>query len=290
MLKTRVISSVVGIALLLVMLFFFDTIVINIFITSVCILAMHELYTTFNLKHKLLLHLALTPLAIVAFFAPYKLIQLLMFPIFVYCLVFIALFLVFNFEQVDILHLGAVVTYGAIIVFSLCSINVLKALYPSGAAPYVALYCVVLCMAVAWGGDTAAYFVGIHYGKKKLIPSVSPKKTVEGFFGGLAGSVILGQVITLLFVFVAPLVLPSAVKISINIWGYLLCAAISLVGSCAGVLGDLFASAIKRNAGLKDFGTVMPGHGGILDRIDSLIFVMPVITLAAIAIEFVRAL
>lgn len=110
-------------------------------------------------------------------------------------------------------------------------------------------------------GDTAAYFVGVRYGHVKLSPIVSPKKTVEGAAGGLIGSVLMALVIYLL---------SAALEPSLHIWHFL---AIGFFGGMIGQIGDLFASIIKRHCGVKDFGNIFPGHGGMMDRLDSILFV-----------------
>lgn len=118
---------------------------------------------------------------------------------------------------------------------------------------------VLILIGATWAGDTAAYFVGKKLGRNKLAPELSPGKTVEGALGGLAGSV-LGASLVHLFYPVAPY--PAA-------------ASLGLLVGAAGLLGDLFESSLKRTAGIKDTGTVIPGHGGVLDRFDSMIFAAP---------------
>ncbi|MBR2528417.1 MAG: phosphatidate cytidylyltransferase [Blautia sp.] len=110
----------------------------------------------------------------------------------------------------------------------------------------------------SWGSDTCAYFAGMRFGKHHMTPELSPKKTWEGALGGLAGAAVLGGITAL--VTRAPLL--SFILVS------LLCSIVSMIG-------DLAASAVKRNVGIKDYGNLIPGHGGILDRFDSVIFVAP---------------
>ena len=118
----------------------------------------------------------------------------------------------------------------------------------------------------AWLSDTLAYAVGLRFGRNKLMPTISPKKTVEGAIGGLAGSLIFnliyGAICSLVF------------KLSVN---YLALVIMALVVGVMSQLGDLVASCIKREYGTKDYSNLLPGHGGILDRFDSVLFVAPVI-------------
>jgi len=121
-----------------------------------------------------------------------------------------------------------------------------------------------------WTNDTFAYLVGKNIGKNKLFPSVSPKKTIEGFLVGMLFSIIAGILISKYY-FVPK---PHYQKMSIIIW-----AIIAVLVSVFGTVGDLIESKFKRMAGVKDSGKIMPGHGGILDRLDSIIFVAPFVFL-----------
>lgn len=126
-------------------------------------------------------------------------------------------------------------------------------------------YYIWLIFISAWATDTFAFFIGVTIGKRKLIPAVSPNKTKEGAVGGIIGCVIA---ITLYGIYLNS-VLPKAPVYHFIIIG-LLCGIITQ-------MGDLAASAVKRFAGIKDYGNIMPGHGGVLDRVDSILLVAPVI-------------
>jgi len=121
---------------------------------------------------------------------------------------------------------------------------------------------------VAFLSDSGAYFVGCKYGKRKLAPVISPNKSVEGVVGGLvfavAGMVLYTAVMQLIF------------KLQVN---YALAILYGVVGTVADVFGDLCFSVIKRQTGIKDYGNLIPGHGGVLDRFDSMLVVAPLIEL-----------
>jgi phosphatidate cytidylyltransferase len=131
------------------------------------------------------------------------------------------------------------------------------------------IYGVLLVFICAWGTDTFAYFTGLFFGKHKLIPHVSPKKTVEGAVGGAVGSMILclvyARILALLTVYQG------------DIRFYIMFAVLGLAASMLAQIGDLAASALKRDCEIKDFGTIFPGHGGIMDRFDSVVFIAPFI-------------
>ena len=129
-------------------------------------------------------------------------------------------------------------------------------------------FLLVLVFAVAVGGDTFAYFVGSIVGGPKLCPHISPNKTVAGCIGGLLGSVFCALVTGWLFgAFHPGTVFPP-------FWGNIL---VGLVGGVAGQMGDLFASMVKRHCKIKDFSHIFPGHGGMMDRMDSIVFVAIII-------------
>lgn len=120
---------------------------------------------------------------------------------------------------------------------------------------------ILLVLLVAWLGDTGAYFAGRFLGKRKLYEAVSPKKTWAGAFGGLAAS-------TGAAVFVKLVLLEELSWVDVAVLGP--------VAAAFGQMGDLFESILKRSAGVKDSGTLLPGHGGILDRIDAVLFIAPI--------------
>ncbi|MEO8253440.1 MAG: phosphatidate cytidylyltransferase [Flavobacterium sp.] len=121
-----------------------------------------------------------------------------------------------------------------------------------------------------WTNDTFAYIVGKSIGKHKLYERISPKKTIEGFIGGILFAILAGYLISKYYIKANP----EFSSQSILIW-----TSIAAIVGIFGTIGDLIESKFKRIAGVKDSGTIMPGHGGVLDRLDSVIFVAPIIFL-----------
>ena len=122
--------------------------------------------------------------------------------------------------------------------------------------PWILLFALV----ITWVGDTAAYFVGRAIGRVKLAPHLSPKKTWEGSIASMAGALLLGWFLATRINVPMPIIL-----------------GLAAVGNVAGQVGDLLESSFKRSAGVKDSGSILPGHGGMLDRIDALILTIPVV-------------
>lgn len=137
-------------------------------------------------------------------------------------------------------------------------------------------YLILIPFVVAFLSDTGAYFIGCRFGKHKLAPEISPNKSVEGVLGGMAFAV-LGMLLY-------ALIMAVAFKCKVN-YGYAL--VYGVVGTVAGVFGDLCFSVIKRQTGIKDYGNLIPGHGGALDRFDSMHVVAPLIELLLMVLPVV---
>ncbi len=134
------------------------------------------------------------------------------------------------------------------------------------------IYIVWMILISSWGCDTCAYVVGKLIGKKKIFPVLSPKKSLEGCIGGVAGAALIGGLYAHFFV-------EKAFPEQTVMW---IIAFICAVGAVMSMVGDLAASAIKRNNNIKDYGKLIPGHGGIMDRFDSMIVTAPMIYLLTI--------
>ena len=134
------------------------------------------------------------------------------------------------------------------------------------------LWLVWLVFVGSWISDTAAYCVGMLIGKHKLAPIVSPKKSIEGSIGGIVGSALVGVIYAL--------IIQNKLKMDFN--PLIAFGVIGAVSSVISQIGDLAASAIKRKHDIKDYGVLIPGHGGILDRFDSVIFTAPIVYYLAV--------
>ncbi len=181
----------------------------------------------------------------------------------VFILLFIALLITYvtlfpKYKALEIMSGLAIFTYAGMLLSYVYQIRSMDA----------GIYLVWMIFIASWICDTCAYFSGVFLGKHKAFPVLSPKKTWEGCIGGVIGSMLISLVFAIVFnakladVFSAP-------NIALPI--------ITLVCSIISMFGDLAASAIKRDYGIKDYGTLIPGHGGIMDRFDSVIFVAPVV-------------
>ena len=146
------------------------------------------------------------------------------------------------------------------------SMNCLLSLHEMGGKH--GLFLVILGLCGAWLADSGAYFAGTFFGRHKLCPNISPKKTIEGFIGGTVTNGII---------FIALGLFYSKVITDVSL-DYFLLFVLGMACSVVGLLGDLSASLIKRQYSIKDYGNIMPGHGGVMDRFDSVLFVAPFMT------------
>ena len=150
--------------------------------------------------------------------------------------------------------------------FGVCYVSVLMSYVYLTRAHSDGVYFVWLILVSAWGNDTLAYCTGMLFGKHKMAPKLSPKKSWEGAVGGILGAMLLGFIYGMVFRNRMDSGLPQIV-----------CSLACGAGAVISTIGDLAASAIKRNHGIKDYGRLIPGHGGVLDRFDSMLFAAPAI-------------
>ncbi len=256
----RVLSGVIGAAGVLAIILFASPMWFNLVVSVACIISLYELCKTFKLLEK-------KPISVLVF----------VFALLLLCAVFMGFsrdFLTLILVSYLMLLLICAIFWNGKIKFSdVCTaffalIYAVLLLYHIGFIRSMQNGVVLLFIPFlgAWMPDTFAYFSGTLFGKHKLIPSVSPKKTVEGAIGAVIGCIIS--------FFVYGLIVDYAVGLSVN---YLTLVILAALCGVVAQLGDLSASVIKREFGVKDFGNLIPGHGGIIDRIDSLIFIAPLV-------------
>ncbi|MGI6071256.1 MAG: phosphatidate cytidylyltransferase [Blautia sp.] len=254
MFKTRLISGILLLVIAFLTIYSGD---IVLFVTLLCVslIGMQELYRAMGVRKDTFTLLEITGYvgaviyytAMLLDFERYGLMALLGALVLVMC-VYVFTYPKFHADQIMASY------FGIIYVAVMLSFIYLTRSLPGG------IWHVWLIFICSWGCDTCAYCVGVLIGKHKMAPVLSPKKSIEGAVGGVVGAALLG---------VAFAAVSGGDKMAYGI----ICA----VGALISMVGDLAASAIKRNKEIKDYGRLIPGHGGILDRFDSVIFTAPII-------------
>jgi phosphatidate cytidylyltransferase len=257
MLKTRVISACVGVPIIIIFIYFAPSILFSFFIFVMSFFSFLEYFNIVFSREK---HIKLLKL------------------IGVICGLILSFNVIFKFYEIF-----AILTYLVILLFfcflfleaenekrfNYISQTLLGILYIGFLLPYLVFIrelehgekLVLILLGMVWASDTGAYFIGKKYGSRKLHYSVSPGKTVEGFFGGILAS--------LLFAFICKYLVFD----SLSYFNY---AILALLTSIIGPIGDLSESLVKRANSVKDSGKLIPGHGGLLDRIDAVLFSAPI--------------
>lgn len=235
-------------------------------LAAVCVISLigqRELYSAIDIEHKFI---ALIGYAMTAayYFMVYSegtvyMTAMIVFSLLVLMTAYVLTFPEYKTEQVS----------GAF--FGFCYVSVLMSYIYLTRAHSDGVYFVWLILVSAWGCDTLAYCTGMLIGKHKMAPALSPKKTWEGAAGGVIGAALLGALYGYIFRGRMDTASPQ-----------LICGLACAVGAVISMIGDLAASAIKRNHDIKDFGNLIPGHGGILDRFDSMLFAAPAIYYAIV--------
>lgn len=267
--KQRIITSIFGVAFVLVWLALRDTVVFNIVIAAAVVMVMIEaLHSTKIVTNKPLFFISLLFSATVPFIQLFRFFPFGIAIVSVYIFIMLIIMLC-QHDKLDLRQVSYTFMMSAILPFSLSS-----NLYINAVAQYNRQYSgsdgfffVLLALLGAWIADTGAYFSGRFFGKHKLAPHISPKKTVEGSAGGVLSVVVVYIGVGLVWQF-------CILKDSGHI-NFLWLIVLALCNAVAGMIGDLTFSFIKRESGIKDYGNIMPGHGGLLDRIDSVILTAP---------------
>ena len=273
---TRIISGAVGVVLIAAILILHNTIVLPIAVAAIIAVMLYELLRAVKLHKCIPILCAVEACGIVMPFLSWKDFMLKLFSnpvawnmideklsLITFAVVLIASFVVFltwlrkhkelRYEQIFFALAVMILVPQAMS----CMVRIAKC------SPSNGLFLLIMGLCGAWIADTGAYFTGVFLGKHKLCPEISPKKTIEGFIGGIA---ITGIVYAAAFsIYMGEFAVTRA----------LLTFVLGAVCAVIGTVGDLSASMIKRQIGFKDYGKIMPGHGGLMDRFDSVLFVLP---------------
>ncbi len=268
--KTRIITGLVGLVVVIGWLFSMYTPVFTAVLSVVAAIGVYELLKAFEMKNIILRILSIAIAVALPFYFTYKsALNLPLFPI-ITAVVLIALIIMvldfknLKFEQVACSLFGAVMVPSALSCIILFRDTYLA--FPDSYIKSDGIFFILFAFFCCWLSDTFAYFVGRKFGKHKLSPVISPKKTVEGAIGGVICTAALNTV--LFFVFRIKFNLSESINLPLVLISSVILSVIS-------IFGDLAASTIKRHHGIKDFGNLLPGHGGIMDRFDSSCFVFP---------------
>ncbi len=285
--KVRIITGLIC-AFIVIMLLVFTGLgylgVMSIPMGAIAAIAAYEIMRVSKCKNKVLTAVSMIAAAIGPAYVDFNLQQYIPVPLSVIIIIYVIALLIImlkfydttKFEHVALALFGSLFIPGSLGTFF--KVRDLCVDYPQYFQRSHCVFLILCAMYCAWMTDTGAYFVGSKFGKRKLAPKISPKKSVEGAIGGV--------VVNAFFCVVSFLICDRFCfhLDTLNVWMVL---AGSVVLSVLGMCGDLSASVIKRNFGEKDFGNLFPGHGGVLDRIDSFLVTMPALyVIIEIALAF----
>ncbi len=277
--KTRLITSAVGIVIGITVIMLSHTILLNFSVAAITVIMLHELFGAAKCNNSKVM---MAVCYIFALFNPFS----------------------YFFESLAV-YRGAVAIVGVMIMFGsyinghkelkfenvffmICSTALIT--YSMGAIIELRTdsifgnYLIIISLCGAWIADSGAYFAGTFLGKHKLCPEISPKKTVEGFIGGVLVNGIFFVVYSMIY---HKIRFPEYVDMVLY-FDYVKLFILGILCAVIGTLGDLTASIIKRQCNIKDYGKIMPGHGGLLDRFDSVLFVVPFVYTYVNAVGFLK--
>jgi len=281
--RIRVISSFKGLAILALAFVVFDTIAFNIIMAMASVLALQEIFAATGAMGPASAGKSGRPLAIKRGYRGFAIIAVIFSLLFAFA------------QEAHLLRILPQIMFALLLVFFLLALGshgtvrfeqasmifLFCILIPLGFACAVYMrnqygdvlgrYYLLMGLGAAWLSDTGAYFTGIKLGKRKLAPNISPKKTIEGVVGGAVTATLLMCLIALGYSRIA-----AMLGVNMHVEYIIILIAMPFL-SLISVLGDLTMSSVKRQFGIKDFGSIMPGHGGILDRCDSALFTLPAV-------------
>lgn len=280
--KQRLITTAVGLPLVFIVLYAYFTPVYNIVLMAACLLGYYEAFRAYGQKGVGGLYAVLAVLTAVSFVGPAFWTDFFGDPLRrelldrVQAFILVAALIVFalrHFQKVDLAKIAGSLLLCGLLYFCFGTALYLKQLLPFVQYGYLGAFILLLALAYAWGGDSFAFLAGRAFGKRKMCPNISPHKTVAGGLGAPVGSMVFGLLFLWAYQALMPVLQPHAVlTVPGWIWGAV--AVVAIPASLLGMAGDLYASCVKRQVGIKDYGTILPGQGGILDRFDSAIPVL----------------
>ena len=272
--KTRILTALIAMVVILVpCIVFMHTVVLPIVLGLFAAIAVYEVIRATGGKNNILLAISCLTAAAIPFIFHYDM-KIPFMPVaavyvLVYLMIMVPMHKTTKFNDVVTALFATVAIPVSISIFILLRDVYIKNpdLYTKSSGVFLILF----AMFCAWMTDTFAYFSGKFLGKHKLCPNVSPNKTVEGAVGGVIGAAIMNLILFTVF---------DKFFFTVHTLAWWQIIIISVVLSVVSMFGDLSASIIKRNHGIKDFGKIFPGHGGVMDRIDSCLFVLPALYLS----------
>ncbi len=277
--KTRIITAILAIVVILVpCLVFLHSFVLPLILGIFSAIAVYEIINATGGKNKVLLALSCITAAAVPFAFHFN-IEIPFMPV---AIIYALAYLIIMVPMHRITKFNDVITALFATVAVPCSLSIFVLLrdtyilQPDRFSKSTGVFLILLAMFCAWMTDTFAYFTGKFLGKHKLCPNVSPNKTIEGAVGGVIGNMIASSVMFIIF---------DKFFFTVHTLALWQIIIISAILSVISMFGDLSASLIKRNHGIKDFGNIFPGHGGVMDRIDSCLFVLPALYFAVYLIN-----
>ena len=238
--KTRVITAIVGIIVLIGVMFTFNTLIFNLVIAAITLIAIHEIYSALGFEKKdWLMYAVLVPYTLLVMTSNYQVMRRLVMPMSFLLVTFYAIYLVVRNGTISYQKASGLLMFSGIVIFCFYSFIRLKELLPVE-----------------------------QYG-----------------YDAVLGTMVFGVIITLVYS-VAANRMEAFTRSNIGVSMYVIIALLGCVAAVLGIYGDLFASVVKRQCGIKDYGTIFPGHGGILDRFDSVMFIAPFVTMVITAVFY----
>lgn len=270
--RQRLISAAFGVPLIAAVLLLYNTVVLNIVVAIIAILALYEVFVAMRyIKSRGLVAACFIYTAIQPFFNISQMRLIVLTCSYFFILALFGLLMRYHMK-LRLEQIGTAFMLTIIISLAFTSIVFLRdILAVKACTSFDSLFYLALIFIGAWVTDAGAYFVGRFFGKHKMAPKISPKKTIEGAVGGVVCSVVLFPVAGLVYQSYAAFVHTPVVV------NYPLLLLMGFFSALAAIFGDLIGSIIKRECQIKDFGHILPGHGGIMDRFDSVLFVAPLL-------------